>query len=137
MSDVMTLVTNPNQHKLVDIQVDLTNEQFSRFAFGGINALVRDETLHMDGDGGGPVIDPSLVILGLSTGALIYLILDGGDNNDGNKKGECQVTNFTFTTLNFDPCQCSGLQQPLSAFTTLNFDPRLNLDPCQPPITFR
>ena len=107
LTDVMPLVTNPNQRKLVDIQFDLKKEQFSRFAFGGIDALVRDDTLHVDGDGGGPVIDPSLVILGLGAGGLIYLILNGGDNDDNNNMDECdgqQTPTFAFTTLNIDQC---------------------------------
>lgn len=106
MTDVMPLVTNPDQRKLVDIQFDLKKEQFSRFAFGGIDALVYDETLHVDGDGGGPVIDPALVILGIGAGGIIYLILRGDDNNNNNNMDECdnQQQPFAYTTLNIDQC---------------------------------
>ena len=107
MTDVMPLVTSPDQRKLVDIQFDLNKEQFSRFAFGGIDALVYDETLHVDGDGGGPVIDPALVILGIGAGGIIYLILNSDDNNNSNNMDECddqQQPGFAFTTLNIDNC---------------------------------
>ena len=106
MTDVVPLVTNPDQRKLVDIQFNLKKEQFSRFAFGGIDALVRDDTLHVDGDGGGPVIDPALVILGIGAGGIIYLILRGDDNNDSNNMDECNNPQqpFASTTLNVDLC---------------------------------
>lgn len=99
-SDVSPLLPGTDQRKMVDIQFDLKKLQFSRFAFGGINALVYDNTLHVDGDE--PVIDPALVILGLGAGGLIYLILSGGSDNDDNKD-KCnpplQNLNFTSPTL--------------------------------------
>lgn len=109
-SDIPPLLLTTNQRKMVDIQFNLENAQFTRFAFGGIDALVNDYTMQVNG--GGPVIDPGLVILGLSAGGLTYLILSGGDNNDGNNMDECdgqqpspQTFNFAFTTLNLDNCQ--------------------------------
>jgi hypothetical protein len=111
ITDVMPQLTDPNQRKLVDIQFDLQREQLSRFAFGGIDALVYDDTLHVNGDGGGPVIDPALLVLGIGTGGIIYLILSSDDNNNGNgqDRDECngqQYQNngptFTFTMLNFE-----------------------------------
>ena len=74
------LLSNPNRKTLFDIQYDLSERQWSRFAFGGINSLVYDNVLHADG--GGPAIDPKLVVLGIGAGVGLYFLLDDDDDDD-------------------------------------------------------
>jgi len=72
------LLINPNRKALFDIQYDLAERHWSRFAFGGINALVYDDVLHANG--GGPAIDPKLVALGIGAGIGLYFLLDDDDD---------------------------------------------------------
>ena len=81
--DINLLLRNPTRKSLFDIQYDLTDQRWSRFAFGGINALVYDDVLHANGEGGGPVIDPTLVVLGLGAAGVIYMLIDGDDDGGG------------------------------------------------------
>jgi len=110
ITDVTPLLTDPNQRKMVDIQFNLHKGQFSRFAFGGIDALVYDETLQVNGEGGSPVIDPALVVLGIGAGGIIYLILSSDDNNNNNNQDDDECIpngqGFAFTAANFeDNCE--------------------------------
>ena len=81
--DLNPLLSNPTRKALFDIQYDLMELRWSRFAFGGINALVYDDVLHANGEGGGPVIDPTLVVLGLGAAGVIYMLIDGDDDGGG------------------------------------------------------
>ena len=89
---------------MFDIQYDLTDQRWSRFAFGGINALVYDDVLHANGEGGGPVIDPSLVVLGLGAAGVIYMLLNNNNNDTPHEcNDEQQVVNFTLNL--HEPCE--------------------------------
>ena len=103
VNDFNPLLNNPTTKALFDIQFDLTDRRWSRFAFGGINALVYDDVLHANGEGSGPVIDPALVVLGIGAGGLIYMAL----NSDG-PPHECDagMTQIDPPTLNLhEPCE--------------------------------
>ena len=103
VNDFNSLLNNPTRKSLFDIQYDLTDQRWSRFAFGGINALVYDDVLHANGEGSGPVIDPALVVLGIGAGGLIYMAL----NSDG-PPHECDagITQIDPPALNLhEPCE--------------------------------
>ncbi len=71
------LLSNPNEKALFDIQYDLVERHWSRLAFGGINALVYDDVLYADG--GGPAIDPTLVVLGIGAAGVIVMMTGDDD----------------------------------------------------------
>jgi hypothetical protein len=100
------LLNNPTRKSLFDVQYDLTERRWSRFAFGGINALVYDDVLHANGEGGGPVIDPALVVLGIGAGGLIYMALNSDDPPHECSEGMTQIDPpLLFSTLNLhEPC---------------------------------
>ena len=77
-NDLNPLLRNPSKKALLDIQYDLVERHWSRFAFSGIDALVYDDVLYADG--GGPVIDPALIVIGIGTAGVIYLMLDDDDD---------------------------------------------------------
>jgi len=100
---------NPNRKALFDMQYDLAERHWSRFAFGGINALVYDDVLHANGSGG-PVINLKLVLLGIGAGVGLYFLLDDDDddppNGDDDPPHECSPRSLPTFTLNFDvPCE--------------------------------
>jgi len=98
-NDPNLLLSNPTKKALFDIQYDLTELRWSRFAFGGINALVYDDVLHADG--GGPTIDPALAVLGIgAAGLLIFVAADSDD--ESNSQEEC--TQETTFTSNYSQC---------------------------------
>jgi hypothetical protein len=74
-----SFLINPNRKALFDMQYDLSERQWSRFAFGGINSLVYDDVLHANG--GGPSIDPKLIALGIGAGVGLYFLLDDDDDD--------------------------------------------------------
>ena len=103
-NELNPLLSNPTTKALFDIQYDLIERRWSRFAFGGINALVYDNVLHADGDGGGPVIDPALVVFGIGAAGAIYMNVKSDDDPPS-----CPLPRVTYT-LNVveveDPCSC-------------------------------
>ena len=104
VNDFNSLLNNPTRKSLFDIQYDLTDQRWSRFAFGGINALVYDDVLHANGEGGGPVIDPSLVVLFLGAAGVIYMLLNNNNNDTPHEcNDEQQVVNFTLNL--HEPCE--------------------------------
>ena len=103
------LLSNPNRKTLFDIQYDLSERQWSRFAFGGINSLVYDNVLHADG--GGPAIDPKLVALGIGAGVGLYFLLDDDDDDPHPcTEGRPQQNGRAFT-LNLHE-ECGAPQAP-------------------------
>jgi len=73
-----SFLINPNRKTLFDMQYDLAERHWSRFAFGGINSLVYDDVLHANG--GGPGIDPRLVGLGIV--GIIGIVISVNNNGD-------------------------------------------------------
>jgi len=74
-----SFMINPNRKALLDVQFDLAEKHWSRFAVGGINALVYDDVLYATG--GGPTIDPKLIALGIGAGIGLYFLLDDDDDD--------------------------------------------------------
>jgi len=106
------LLSNPKKKALFDMQYDLTEQHWSRFAFGGINSLVYDDVLHADG--GGPVIDPKL--LGIGIAATIGIVIAVNNNGDDDPP-PCPVVTLTLNAQ-AQPCGCKR-------FTN-------GIDPCAP-----
>ena len=80
MVDLNPMLENPGKNAMVDIQFNLQQWKWSRFAFGGINALVDDGIVYVDGEGGGGVtIDPTLILIGAGFAGFILFI---GDDDD-------------------------------------------------------
>lgn len=118
--DPSIFLINPNRKALFDMQYDLAERHWSRFAFGGINALVYDDVLHANG-GGGPVINPKLVLLGIGAGVGLYFLLDDDDDDPHpctevlngrvitlNLHEECEpppCEQFDFTLNNVEDCE--------------------------------
>jgi hypothetical protein len=92
-------LNNPNRKALFDVQYDLVERQWSRFAFGGINAFVYDDVLHANG--GGPGIDPRLVGLGIA--ATIGIVISVNSNGDDDPH-ECSERRITFTLNLHEDC---------------------------------
>ncbi len=78
-NNLNSFLINPNRKALFDMQYDLSERRWTRFAFGGINSLVYDDVLHANG--GGPAIDPKLVALGIGAGVGLYFLLDDDDDD--------------------------------------------------------
>jgi hypothetical protein len=103
------LFGNHNRKTLFDIEYDLVEQHWSRFGFGGINALVYDDVLHANG--GGPTLDPTLLVLGIGTAGALYIIL----NNDDDPPHECNEepqqpngngqNNFRSISKLHEPCE--------------------------------
>lgn len=106
-NDPSIFLSNPNRKALFDMQYDLAERHWSRFAFGGINSLVYDDVLHADGGGGGPAIDPKLIALGIGAGIGLYFLLD--DDDDPHPCTE--VLNGRAVTLNLHE-QCAPPPPP-------------------------
>ncbi len=77
-NDPSIFLINPNRKALFDVQYNLAERHWSRFAFGGINSLVYDDVLHANG--GGPSINPKLIALGIGAGIGLYFLLDDDDD---------------------------------------------------------
>ena len=81
-NDPSIFLINPNRKALFDVQYNLAERHWSRFAFGGINSLVYDDVLYANG--GGPSIDPKLIALGIGAGIGLYFLLDDDDDDPPN-----------------------------------------------------
>lgn len=97
------LLSNPNRRALFDIQYDLGERHWSRFAFGGVNALIYDDVLHANG--GGPTIDPTLVGFGIGAGIAIYFLLDDDDDDVPPPPEDCVMLAFTYVMNGVDECE--------------------------------
>lgn len=114
-NDSSIFLNNPNRKALFDVQYNLAERQWSRFAFGGINSLVYDDVLYANG--GGPGIDPRLVGLGIV--GIVGIVISVNSNGDDDPH-ECSegMTQIDPPTLNLheqceeppqqpDPCEDS------------------------------
>jgi len=103
--DLNPLLRAPTRKALFDIEYDLSERRWSRFAFGGINALVYDDVLHANGEGGGPVIDPTLVVLGIGAAGAIYMVVNSDDDTSPHECNEERNGPVNFTLNLHEPCE--------------------------------
>ena len=69
-------------NSLVDIRLNAETGQWSRFAFGGVNALVQDPIMRANGEEGGSSINPKLVVAGVVAAALAGAAISASDSDD-------------------------------------------------------
>ena len=118
---------NPNRKALLDVQFNLAEKHWSRFAVGGINSLVYDDVLYANG--GGPSIDPKLLALGIGAGVGLYFLLDDDDDNPPHECSEGENGQEGFTSNLHEPCE---EPEPCPPRNTLNAD-----EPCPDPSDIR